>query len=224
QAAVGPVPTRRLADPPPPLLHLEPPGALLVVVERRLDGLQLDQERRLRRVPLGETAHLELRVARALLGRERDHLVLAAVEEDVEAPVGLAGRALRLARARDAVDQLERRPLRARDRHRVAPEGGHGEDRLLPAAGGDGGAAEGGFRWVGGQGGRGGEREEEADDGRSPATLRRAAAPPPHPERPYSALGVGPKTEASDCGRASWACVARRSSSTKAFVARSRRR
>src|SRR5439155_15593673 len=165
--------------------------------ERRLDGLQLDQEGRLGRVPLGEAAHLELRVARALVGRERDHLVLAAVEEDIEAPVGLAGRALRLARARDAVDQLERRPLRARDRDRVTPEGGDGEDRLLPAAGGDGGAAERGLGGGRGEGGGGGEPKEDADGGRNPASLRRAAAPPPHPERPYSALGGGSKAGAS---------------------------
>jgi len=167
------------------------------VVERRLDRLQLDQKGRLRRVPLGEAAHLELRVARPLLGREGDDLVLAAVEEDVEAPVGLAGGALRLARARDTVDELERRPLRARDRDRVASEGGDGEDGLLTAAGGDGGAAErrlGGRR---GKGGCGGEPEEEPDGRRSPASCRRAATHPPHPERPYSALGVGPKAEAS---------------------------
>src|SRR5439155_18580604 len=158
-----------------------------VVVERRLDRLQLDQERRLRRVLLGEVADLQLRVARALLGGERDHLVLAAVEEDVEAPVGLAGRALRLARPRDAVDQLERRPLRARDRDRVAPEGGDGEDGLLPAAGRDGGAAERGLGGGRGQGGRSGEREEEPDGGRSPASLRRAPTPRPHLARLYSA-------------------------------------
>src|SRR5439155_10927183 len=168
-----------------------------VVVERRLDRLQLDQERRLRRVLLGEVADLQLRVARALLGRERDHLVLASVEEDVQAPVGLAGRALRLARPGDAVDQLERRPLRARDRDRVASEGGDGEDRLLPAAGGDSGAAEGGLGGGRGQGGCGGKPEEEPDGGRYPAPLRRAPTPRPHPEGPYSALGVGPKAEAS---------------------------
>src|SRR5207249_11122602 len=179
------------------LLHLDPPGTLLVVVEPRLDRLELDQERRLGRVPLREAAHLELRVTRALLGRVGDDLVLAAVEEDVQAPVALAGRALRLAGARDAVDALERRPLGARDRDGVAPEGGDGEDHLLPAAGGDGGAAEGGLGGERGQGGGGGEPEEEPGGGRSPASLCRAATHPPHPERPYSALGVGPKAEAS---------------------------
>src|SRR5205823_5335234 len=197
QAEVGQVPARRLEDHPAPLLQLEPPGALLVVVERGLDQLQLDQERRLGRAPLGEAADLELPVAGALLGREGEDLVLAAVEEDVEAPVGLARRALRLARAGDAVDQLERRPLRARDRDRVAPEGGDGEDGLLPAAGGDGGAAEGGLGGGRGEGGCGGEPKEDAQGGRNPASLRRAAAPPPHPERSYSAVGGGAKAEAS---------------------------
>src|SRR5439155_9390003 len=130
-------------------------------------------------------------------GREGDYLVLAAVEENVEAPVGLAGRALRLARARDAVDKLERRPLRAPDPDRVAPEGGNGEDRLLPAAGRDGRAAEGGLRGRRGQRGRSGDPEEEPDGGRSPAPLPRTPTPPPHPERLYSALGVGAKGETS---------------------------
>src|SRR5947207_2471463 len=187
RSVAGRASARRFEDHPPPLLHLEPPGALLVVVERRLDRLQLDQEGRLGRVPLAEAAHLELRVARALLGRERDHLVLAAVEEDVEAPVGLAGRALRLARPRDAVDQLERRPLRARDRDRVASEGGDGEDGLLPAAGGDGRAVEGGLVRGRGEGGCGGGPKENAAGGRNRASLRRAATPPPHPARFYSA-------------------------------------
>ena len=39
--------------------------------------------------------------------------------------------------------------------------------------------------------------EKEADGARSPAPLRRAPTPRPHPEGPYSALGVGPKAEAS---------------------------
>ena len=137
----------------------------------------------------GKGWRLEGSAPRVPWGRQAEHVVVAAedegrpmialvargaasVEEDVQAPVGLAGRALRLARSRDAVDQLERRPLRARDRDRVAPEGGHGEDRLLPPAGGDGRAAEGGLSGVGRQRGRGGEPKEEAGGGQTPALLR----------------------------------------------------
>src|SRR5690349_24992783 len=43
----------------------------------------------------------------------------------------------------------------------VASEGGDGEDRLLPAARGDGGAADGGLGGGCGEGGCGGEREED---------------------------------------------------------------
>ena len=45
---VGEVPARRLQRHPAPLLHHEPVGALLEVVEARLDEFRLDQQRRLR--------------------------------------------------------------------------------------------------------------------------------------------------------------------------------
>src|SRR5262249_46682868 len=178
QAEVGEVSPGGLEHDAPPVLHLEPVGALLEVVERRLDRLQLDEEGRLGRVPLRRGAGGELRVAGALLGREGDDLVLAAIEEDVEAAVGLAGDALCLARAGDAIDELEGGALRARDGDRVAPERGDGEDRLLATARRDDRMAQ---HRLGRRRRRRGDRRREDEGERQATSSRRPPAPRPHP-------------------------------------------
>ncbi len=72
----------------------------------------------------------------------RDDLVIAAVQEQVEAAVLVAGFAGGAELARHAVDHPHRRARAARRAHRVAPEALDAEDRHLAAGGRHLGAAQ----------------------------------------------------------------------------------
>jgi hypothetical protein len=142
QAQVGEVAARCLEDHRAPRLHLQPVRELLEVLERAVDRLQLDERGRLRGVAFGEAVDREPGRSTASFVRVRDNLVRAAVEEDIEAPIGLSRHAVDFARTGEAVEQLQRRALRAGDRDGVATELGDGENGFLSARGRHGGATE----------------------------------------------------------------------------------
>ncbi len=137
---VGEISPRGLEDHASPLRNLEPPGELFEVGELAVERLALDQLHRRRRDVRGgiESAfakrhHRERRLAGRELAAVGQDSHLAAVEEEIDPAVLLAGLARDLAGARHPVHDLQRGATRARHSNRGAPEVGDLDEGGLAA-------------------------------------------------------------------------------------------
>ncbi len=178
QPQVGEIAAGRLQARPAALLDLQPVGDLLQVVQAVLDQAGLDEARGGRgATALGKALRQDLDLAAALLRALDSHLVLAAVEEQIE-PAALRTRLAGPAeRARHAVDQLDRAALGVDDPHRVAAEAVDCEERLLGTGRRELGRAQRDFRGLRGLRGlqRGGSRGWRLGDSRSPCRTERCS-------------------------------------------------
>ena len=135
---VGEVSARGLQPHPPPLLHHEPVGTLLEVVEGAADELRLHELRGLWHRPLGEAAHGEPGLALGPGVALGQHPVLTALEEHVEAAVPFARATRRFARSGHAVDDLHGSARGALRENGVAAEPADGQEGALPPGRGQG--------------------------------------------------------------------------------------